>query len=409
MDSHVDHVAGKKTKTLEVQTTAPGTLTGSRLVYTKNSAKTTIDVLLPSGFEFAQIAGFLDAQGIVYPESETDARDDSLAGVSRAEINPPAGQIHDDFLLVYFLSSTASTAPTPTLIKDGLFVGATVNSIDLKMRVGDSHQAVVGTPDVTPPATPTNLVPTAGDAQVSLNWDDNTEPDLAGYYVYRQEKIAGIYQTELRIASPTSSAYVDATAENGKTYRYRVSAFDNAAVENESAPTAYTADQTPTGGGPPPPGPPSAPTGVHAIGGNAQVTADWNDNPESGVAYNVYRERFIAGAWESETIEALSVGRPYLDLDVGNGLTYRYRIGAVTVNGESPRSDYSNEVTPNQPPPPPDTTPPAAPTGLVAVPGSSEVSLDWNSNTETDLARYRVYRATKSGGVYGAFSQIAEI
>lgn len=42
----------------------------------------------------------------------------------------------------------------------------------------------------------------------------------------------------------------------------------------------------------------------------------------------------------------------------------------------------------------PDTTPPAAPTGLSATGGDSEVSLDWNDNSEEDLDGYNVYRTT---------------
>ena len=48
----------------------------------------------------------------------------------------------------------------------------------------------------------------------------------------------------------------------------------------------------------------------------------------------------------------------------------------------------------------PDTTAPAAPTGLVATAGDGSVSLDWASNTETDLASYNVKRATVTGGPY---------
>jgi len=50
---------------------------------------------------------------------------------------------------------------------------------------------------------------------------------------------------------------------------------------------------------------------------------------------------------------------------------------------------------------PPDTTSPAAPTGLSATAGNATVSLDWDDNSETDLAGYNVYRSTTSGSGYG--------
>lgn len=47
-----------------------------------------------------------------------------------------------------------------------------------------------------------------------------------------------------------------------------------------------------------------------------------------------------------------------------------------------------------------DTTPPAAPTGLVATPGDSEITLDWADNTEGDLVGYNIYRSQTSGSGY---------
>lgn len=44
-----------------------------------------------------------------------------------------------------------------------------------------------------------------------------------------------------------------------------------------------------------------------------------------------------------------------------------------------------------------DTTPPAAPVGLQAVPGDESASLDWNDNSEDDLASYNMYRSTIAG------------
>ena len=43
---------------------------------------------------------------------------------------------------------------------------------------------------------------------------------------------------------------------------------------------------------------------------------------------------------------------------------------------------------------------PAAPTGLSATSGIGIVLLDWNNNTELDLAGYNVYRSTTSGSGY---------
>jgi hypothetical protein len=55
-------------------------------------------------------------------------------------------------------------------------------------------------------------------------------------------------------------------------------------------------------------------------------------------------------------------------------------------------------------PPSADNTAPAAPAGLSAVTGDGTVSLNWNDNSESDLAGYTVYRSTTSGSGYSAIA-----
>ncbi|MHC4125818.1 MAG: CBM96 family carbohydrate-binding protein, partial [Planctomycetota bacterium] len=85
--------------------------------------------------------------------------------------------------------------------------------------------------DTTAPAAPTGLTRTAGDTEVSLNWDDNNEPDLSYYVVYRDTSSGGPY-TEVA-SNITTNAYTDTGLSNGTTYYYVITAVDNS--ENESA------------------------------------------------------------------------------------------------------------------------------------------------------------------------------
>jgi fibronectin type 3 domain-containing protein len=88
--------------------------------------------------------------------------------------------------------------------------------------------------DVFPPAVPTGLaaVATAGvPASIDLNWEPDTEQDLAGYFVYRREdetpwrRISG----EKPVAGP---GFHDADVLPGRTYRYGVSAVDRGGHES---------------------------------------------------------------------------------------------------------------------------------------------------------------------------------
>lgn len=93
--------------------------------------------------------------------------------------------------------------------------------------------------DTTAPAAPANLATTAGDGQVDLTWNANSEDDLKGYNVYRSEtEQVDTGGTPLNDPLLTDASYTDNTARNGTTYYYVVTAVDNAGNVSESSTTA---------------------------------------------------------------------------------------------------------------------------------------------------------------------------
>jgi hypothetical protein len=100
--------------------------------------------------------------------------------------------------------------------------------------------------DTTPPAAPTGLAATAGDATVSLDWNDNGEGDLDGYNVYRSTTSGGGY-SQINGSLLSSSDYTDNSVSNGTTYYYVVTAVDTST--NESG---YSGEVSATPQGAPP-------------------------------------------------------------------------------------------------------------------------------------------------------------
>ncbi len=84
--------------------------------------------------------------------------------------------------------------------------------------------------DTTPPEAPTGLTSITGDEAVYLYWNENTEPDLTGYRLYRNDAPSGYF---VLIADIKEPCYVDRDVENGITYFYAVSAYDDDGNESE--------------------------------------------------------------------------------------------------------------------------------------------------------------------------------
>jgi hypothetical protein len=99
--------------------------------------------------------------------------------------------------------------------------------------------------DVFPPAVPAGLaaVYVPEDKSMDLSWQPDTEPDMAGYIVYR----AAAGETEWKRVSPAqpvaTPAYRDATVQAGQSYRYAVSAID--LTGHESKRSAETSESVP--------------------------------------------------------------------------------------------------------------------------------------------------------------------
>ncbi|GIG55125.1 PQQ-dependent sugar dehydrogenase [Demequina activiva] len=163
-------------------------------------------------------------------------------------------------------SDTPLATATGTSFTDGTVTNGTeyfylVTAIDdagLQSAASNEVAATpaVPVPDTTPPAAPTGLSATAGDSTVTLTWDAQSEPDLAGYQVFRATT-AGAIDTEADapVATVTQTEYVDDTVTNGTGYFYAVTAIDEsdnasaASTEASATPQAAPSDcSAPFGG-----------------------------------------------------------------------------------------------------------------------------------------------------------------
>jgi len=134
--------------------------------------------------------------------------------------------------------------------------------------------------DLAPPAPPTGLTATPGDQRVELNWNPNTENDIAGYNLYRT---TGTLWVLINRALITGTHYQDLGLTNGTTYTYTVTAVD--LLGNESDPSAARSAV-------PVIGPPEPVSGLRAkLLGYGLIALLWDPSPSANVrSYHVYSD-----------------------------------------------------------------------------------------------------------------------
>ncbi len=124
-------------------------------------------------------------------------------------------------------------AGTETYTVAGLSNGTTYYfAIDAENAAGrrSPRTAEVSATPNAPPATPENLIAMAGDEEVTLSWDANSESDLAGYNVYWGTSSGALNEMQF-VAAPSTTATITGLS-NGTNYLFAISAENTSGIES---------------------------------------------------------------------------------------------------------------------------------------------------------------------------------
>jgi hypothetical protein len=185
----------------------------------------------------------------------------------------------------------------------------------------------------SPPAAPTGLNATAGNAQITLNWTGSAS---ATSYTVKRSTTNGAGYTNVA-TGVTATAYTDTGLTNGTTYYYVVSAVSGA---GESA-HSNQASATPVA----PLSPPAPPTGLMATAGDAQVILSWTGSA-GATSYTVKRSTTNGSGYTNVATGVTAT--THTDLGLVNGTTYYYVVSAANLAGESGNSNQAS-ATPEKP------------------------------------------------------------
>jgi hypothetical protein len=181
----------------------------------------------------------------VYRRPEASSQPTSLQQTMVGEV--PADQGSSQFS---FTDSTFEWEKTYEYHADAVLITVgddkvAADKTELRIASDDTAEMRVFANDVFPPSVPEGLQAAfSGPGQqlfIDLVWAPNTEPDLAGYNVYRHEE--GAPPAKINSELVKVSAYRDPNVISGRVYYYAVSAVD--ARGNESARSEEAGERVP--------------------------------------------------------------------------------------------------------------------------------------------------------------------
>lgn len=176
-----------------------------------------------------------------------------------------------------------------------------------------------GAAPTQPPAPPTGLNATAGNAQVTLTW--NAAAEATSYTVKRATTVGGPY---LPVATTATIAFTNTGLANGTTYYFVVSAVNLIGESPDSSPASAT-PQLPL---------PAAPAGLTATAGNTLVVLQWSAS-EGASDYIIKRATAVGGPYLPIATNSTTT---FTNTGLVNGTAYFYVVSARNPAGESANS-----------------------------------------------------------------------
>jgi VCBS repeat-containing protein len=228
--------------------------------------------------------------------------------------------------------------------------------------------------DTERPASPVLSGEIEDKTDARLTWTENTEPDLAGYNLYRDNQ-------KLNATLLSDIALLEAGLEEG-VYTYAVKAVDLAGWESHpSNEVRLAVDQTGPNVRISSPQDDARVSGTLDIRGTAFSADDFKE-------YRVYMGQGPDPAlWTHLRTSPVPVSYDLLTqwetIGAADGEVYLVKLEAEDISGNV----NSDQITVTM-----DNAPPAPPIMVSAVANSPDVTITWQANTEQDLAGYLLYR-----------------
>ena len=258
----------------------------------------------------------------------------------------------------------AETPVVYTYVDTGLTYGVTYYYKATAKNVvgaGQSSNEANATP-LTNPSPPRNLSATSTSHAVTLTWIvpafDGGSP-ITNYTIYRGDWWGSVsFLTEIG----NVTMYMDTGLTNGRSYYYAVTAKN---IMGESGGSNEVKATPASLAGPP--------TNLTAVAGESQVRLTWLPPADNGgfviTNYSISRGTVSGG---EVFLTVVGENPRYVDNGLTNGVTYYYKVAAITQAGQGPNSAEASARP---------ATAPTSPSALRASAGNTQVVLSWAAPT----------------------------
>jgi hypothetical protein len=257
--------------------------------------------------------------------------------------------------------------PVTVADTDGKFKSISIRSTATQSSRGLSLQSsteftLMAPAQATVPGAPTNVTALRGNAQATVSWAAPASDGGSAITRYMLLQSANSGPWVPATIDPATAAQTTQTATgltNGTPYSFRVAAVNGVGIGLPSDPSASVIPATV----------PGAPTGITADRGNGQATVSWGvPLSTGGSAITGYVLQYSPTG--ATTTTTLTVG-PGISSETVTGLTngteYTFEVRAVNDVGAG--APASSAVIP--------ATLPDAPTGVTAIGGTAEATVEW--------------------------------
>ncbi|TGG90063.1 MAG: hypothetical protein ERJ67_11555, partial [Aphanocapsa feldmannii 277cV] len=243
------------------------------------------------------------------------------------------------------------------------------------IKITGMASSVTSTPSVARPAAPTNLLATVNGNKVALSWDN---PDNITIRKYQYSSNGGTKFNHMNRSNRSTTSFTFKNLNYGTEYTLAVRASNRSGESTASTVTVTTL------------GVPAAPTGLAATIGDEQVTLSWN-NPDNDTISRYEVSSDGGGSFSAISGSAASTINHTIT-GLTNGTAYGFAVRAVNAAGSGDSSSLS-------------ATPAiviAAPSGLSATVGDSEITLNWTDPDNDIITGYEV--STDGGATFTAIN-----